>query len=89
MLPECSPAVARALQSAHVYAVREGKTEREPLHILHALLEEEEGLAAVLLHSARGSDGGSLPVQRVGSGAGAPGRRRPCRSSGLTPHDLE
>jgi thiamine-phosphate pyrophosphorylase len=48
MLPEMTPAVARALQSAHVYAVAEGKAEREPLHALHGLLEEEEGRAAVL-----------------------------------------
>ncbi len=69
MLPECSPAVARALQSAHVYAVREGKTEREPLHILHALLEEEEGLAAVLAFRA-GLDGARYRAARPATGQG-------------------
>src|SRR5947209_3910994 len=48
MLPEMTPAVARALQSAHAYAASEGQTERRPVHVLHGLLEEEEGRAAVL-----------------------------------------
>ncbi len=48
MLPEMTPAVARALQSAHVYAAAEGKPELAPVHVLQGLLEEDEGRAAVL-----------------------------------------
>jgi thiamine-phosphate pyrophosphorylase len=49
MLPEMTPAVARALQQAQVYAVAAGKAECEPVHVLHGLLEEEEGRAAILV----------------------------------------
>jgi thiamine-phosphate pyrophosphorylase len=49
MLPEMTPAAARALQSAHVYAAAAGKAEREPVHLLRGLLEEEEGRAALLV----------------------------------------
>jgi len=46
MLPDLTPAVARALESAQRYAQDEGATEVQPQHLLHALLEEEEGRAA-------------------------------------------
>jgi thiamine-phosphate pyrophosphorylase len=72
MLPEMTPAVARALQSAHVYAVAEGKAEREPLHALHGLLEEEEGRAAIVAVRA-GLDGAKYqaarPIAAVAGGA--------------------
>jgi thiamine-phosphate pyrophosphorylase len=48
MLPEMTPAVARALHSAHAYAITAARLEREPIHLLHALLAEEEGRPAVL-----------------------------------------
>src|SRR5579862_2330947 len=49
MLPEMTPAVARALQSAQFYAAAEQKTHLMPLHVLRALLEEEEGRAVELV----------------------------------------
>jgi thiamine-phosphate pyrophosphorylase len=47
MLSDLTPAVARALDSAQRYAQEDGATEIQPQHLLHALLEEEEGRAAV------------------------------------------
>src|SRR5258708_3973617 len=69
MLPEITPAVARALQSAHVYAVAEGKAEREPIHALHGLLEEEEGRAAILAARA-GLQGAQYQAARPAAAAG-------------------
>jgi thiamine-phosphate pyrophosphorylase len=51
MLP-LTPAVARALEVARCYALGQGVSEVEPLHVLHGLLEEEEGRAATLLAAA-------------------------------------
>ncbi len=45
MLPEMTPAVARALESAERHARHAGSPEVLPLHLLHGLLEEDEGLA--------------------------------------------
>lgn len=47
MFSDLTPAVARALDSAQRYAQEDGATELQPQHLLHALLEEEEGHAAV------------------------------------------
>jgi len=55
MLPEMTPAVARALEAAQVYALRSASPEVLPLHLLHGLLQEEEGRAQ-LLTSAAGMD---------------------------------
>ena len=46
MLSDLTPAVARALESAQLYAQDEAAIELQPQHLLHALLEEEEGRAA-------------------------------------------
>jgi thiamine-phosphate pyrophosphorylase len=46
MISDLTPAVARALDSAQRYAQDEGATDVQPQHLLHALLEEEEGRAA-------------------------------------------
>lgn len=48
MLPELTPAVARALELAQRYALALGAGEVLPLYLLHALLAEEEGRAAAL-----------------------------------------
>src|SRR4051812_8489153 len=47
MHPDLTPAVARALDSARRYAADDGAAEIQPQHLLHALLEEQEGRAAV------------------------------------------
>jgi thiamine-phosphate pyrophosphorylase len=52
MLPELTPAVARALQCAQRDARRHGSPDVRPEHLLHGLLEEEEGRASVLLAHA-------------------------------------
>jgi thiamine-phosphate pyrophosphorylase len=52
MLPDLTPAVARALESAQVRARLLGAAEVLPLHLLHGLLEEEEGRAASLARAA-------------------------------------
>jgi thiamine-phosphate pyrophosphorylase len=52
MLPELTPAVARAIQSAHLRARGRGQPEVEPADLLYGLLQEEEGRAAVLLNRA-------------------------------------
>src|SRR5207244_7364994 len=49
MLPNLTPAVARALQTAQDWARRLRATEVQPLHFLFGLLDEEEGKAALLL----------------------------------------
>ncbi len=48
MLPPLTPAVARALALASPYARAHGSAEAGPLHLLAALLAEEEGQAATL-----------------------------------------
>jgi thiamine-phosphate pyrophosphorylase len=52
MLPELTPAVERALQAAQAHAHKAGAAEVHPLHLLHGLLEEEEGRAAGLVLAA-------------------------------------
>src|SRR5579871_4820057 len=52
MLPELTPAVARALEWAQRHAHALGVTEILPLYLLHALLAEEEGRAAALAVAA-------------------------------------
>jgi len=47
MIPESTPAVLRALERAQRYAAGRGAAQGEPLDLLHGLLEEEEGHAAV------------------------------------------
>ena len=47
MHSDLTPAVSRALDSAQRYAQDDGASEIQPQHLLHALLEEEEGRAAV------------------------------------------
>ena len=49
MLPDLTPAVLRALQSAERWACSLGATEVEPAHLLYGLLEEPEGRAAGVL----------------------------------------
>jgi thiamine-phosphate pyrophosphorylase len=49
---ELTPAVARAFQAAQVWARRQGALVVQPEHLLHGLLEEEEGRAATLLAAA-------------------------------------
>jgi thiamine-phosphate pyrophosphorylase len=49
MLPERTPAVERALEAAQAYAHQAGTAQVEPLHLLHGLLEEEEGRAACIV----------------------------------------
>jgi thiamine-phosphate pyrophosphorylase len=53
MLPALTPAVTRALEIARCYARGAGAELVEPVHILHALLEEEEGRAVALAVAAR------------------------------------
>lgn len=52
MLPELTPAVARALEWAQRRAGHSGVTEVPPLYLLHALLAEEEGRATELVQAA-------------------------------------
>ena len=52
MIPESTPAVLRALERAQLYAAGRGGAQVEPLDLLHGLLEEEEGHAAVLAANA-------------------------------------
>lgn len=53
MLPELTPAVARALETAQLHAGRLGLSEVLPINLLHALLAEEEGRAWSLAVAAR------------------------------------
>jgi thiamine-phosphate pyrophosphorylase len=52
MIPDLTPAVGRALEAAQRHARGRGSAAVEPVDLLHALLEEEEGRAAVLLGDA-------------------------------------
>ena len=52
MLPEMTPAVVRALEAAQVYARQRGSPEVQPIDLLHGLLEEDEGRAALLVVGA-------------------------------------
>lgn len=52
MLPEMTPAVTRALESAERHARHAGSPEVLPLHLLHGLLEEDEGQAVRMASSA-------------------------------------
>src|ERR1700732_4787549 len=52
MLPDLTPAVARAFDAAPRQALRLCAAEVRPEHLLHGLLAEEEGRATVLLTSA-------------------------------------
>src|SRR5262245_55609929 len=52
MLPELTPAVFRALELAKAYAAREKAIAVGGVHLLHGLLDEEEGLAAELARRA-------------------------------------
>jgi thiamine-phosphate pyrophosphorylase len=52
MLPELTPAVARALEAAQRWARHLNARELQPEHVLHGLLEEE-GRAAGLVRAAR------------------------------------
>jgi thiamine-phosphate pyrophosphorylase len=62
MLPELTPAVARAVELARAYAFRLGVSEVLPLYLLHGLLAEEEGRAATLALAA----GLDAPAFRAG-----------------------
>lgn len=64
MLPELTPAVARTLDTAQRYASVQGVSEVMPVHLLHALLAEEEGRACSLAVAA-GLDAAAF--QRAGS----------------------
>jgi thiamine-phosphate pyrophosphorylase len=48
MLPDMTPAVARALEAAQRHARARGAATVQPLDVLHGLLEEGEGRAALL-----------------------------------------
>jgi len=48
MLPELTPAVARAVQASRLYASALGAAEVLPIYLLHGLLSEEEGRASSL-----------------------------------------
>jgi thiamine-phosphate pyrophosphorylase len=52
MLPNLTPAAARALESARRWALRHGSAAAQPVHLLLGLLEEEEGRPALLLSRA-------------------------------------
>jgi thiamine-phosphate pyrophosphorylase len=52
MFPEMTPAVSRAVEAAQRYARARQAAAVEPVDLLHALLEEEEGRAALLLIGA-------------------------------------
>lgn len=52
LLPNLTPAVARALEAAQAWAARLGGAEVLPEHLLHGLLDEAEGRAAQLLTQA-------------------------------------
>jgi thiamine-phosphate pyrophosphorylase len=52
MFPDLTPAVVRALEVARQLAGQRGASEVQPIHLLLALLEEEEGRAATLLGRA-------------------------------------
>ena len=64
MLPELTPAVARVLETAQLYACRLGLSEVQPLYLLHALLAEEEGRACSLAVAA-GLDAAAFRASRA------------------------
>jgi thiamine-phosphate pyrophosphorylase len=49
MIPNLTPAVARALEAADIRARSAGAQEVEPVHLFQALLAEDEGLAVTVL----------------------------------------
>jgi thiamine-phosphate pyrophosphorylase len=70
MLPEMTPAVSRAVDAAQRYAQGRQAAAVEPVDLLHALLEEDEGRAALLLIGAgldyaayRGAIGAPPPAE--------------------------
>src|SRR5690349_13638085 len=56
MLPELTPAVSRALETAQAHARRENAVAVGSVHPLHGLLDEEEGLAADLAEPTQRGD---------------------------------
>jgi thiamine-phosphate pyrophosphorylase len=52
MFPEMTPAVSRAVEAAQRYARARNATAVQPVDLLHALLEEDEGRATILLIAA-------------------------------------
>ncbi|HTU20219.1 MAG TPA: thiamine phosphate synthase [Gemmataceae bacterium] len=78
MLPELTPAVARVLETAQRHASLLGSSEVLPIHLLHALLAEEEGRAwslavaagldaAAFRRAGSVSDGGASVAYASGS----------------------
>ena len=80
MVPELTPAVARALDKARAYASGLGVSEVLPLHVLHALLAEEEGRAASLVRAA------GLDVSAFRASLVPPNGPLPADSPPLPPH---
>jgi thiamine-phosphate pyrophosphorylase len=64
ILPELTPAVARVLETAQLYAYHLGLSEVQPIDLLHALLAEEEGRACSLA-VASGLDAATFRASRV------------------------
>jgi thiamine-phosphate pyrophosphorylase len=81
MSPELTPAVDRAFAAARDLAREVGAPNVQPLHLLHALLAEEEGRAATLLREA-----GADPA--AARAALADLARRPAPSAGRGVTDL-
>ncbi len=74
MFPEMTPAVVRALESAVRQGRQAGSAEVLPLYLLHGLLEEQEGRAAILSCSAGLDDPAyRLQVCQPAVPAGGPG----------------
>lgn len=71
MLPELTPAVARVLDTAQLYAHSLGLSEVLPIFILQALLAEEEGRACSLAVAA-GLDAAAFRASRAVPGAPLP-----------------
>jgi thiamine-phosphate pyrophosphorylase len=73
MLPDLTPAVSRALEAAQRHAHARGGASVQPLDLLHGLLEEEEGRAALLVigagldHAAYRRQVGTPPAPPPGS----------------------
>ncbi len=73
MLPDLTPAVTRALEAAQRHARARGGDRVQPLDLLHGLLEEEEGRAAILAigagldHAAYRLQAGTPPAPPSGS----------------------
>jgi thiamine-phosphate pyrophosphorylase len=64
-LPDLSPAVERAVQNARRLAALEKLAEAAPVHLFAALIQEEEGRAAVLLRKA-GAEHSTLAATFLG-----------------------